>query len=1351
MKRRMMAQADNTEAVNSSGFMHAIRISEHLLNRAEEMDFQFILDEMTALCGARFGVMNLFDAAGLSFHTVAVSGLSKLVRKGIDLLGFNPVGKFWVPDPGRNAFLDKAVITRYDSLSEMVGDVIPPHLSSLLTGTFQLGNVFLLKIASSSELLGDITILMQKDDAFSHEEVATLCLHQIGNALYRYRSAENLIYSRKFARAILETTKDGFWLLDAADGRILDVNESYCLLSGYERTELLSMNITDLEVVETPSDTAEHIRRIRDIGSDRFQTRHRRKDGGLIDMDITVTWMDGEKPCFICFCRDITSRLQAEEALRESEVKRIALFSTMAEMVVLHELVCDDQGIPVNYRITDCNAAFTKATGISGEDALGRLATEVYGTAEPPYLKEYADVALSGAPRHFETYFLPLEKSYLVSVVSLEKNRFATITTDITGEKQVEQALERERDLFTAGPVFTIEWAPTEGWPVRTVSSNVADILGHAPEEMKSEGFSYTSLIHPEDLTWIGPEVTHHIENEVDVFEQSYRLMTKAGEYRWFHDFTKLVRNEHGMVVAIIGYLYDQTIQKEAQDALVAEGYRLASIIEGTHVGTWEWNVQTGEAAFNDRWAEIIGYTLAELQPVSIKTWTTFAHPDDLKGSGELLEKHFSGELDYYEYESRIRHRNGDWIWILDRGRVVSRTEDGKPLMMMGTHQDITNRKNEEEALRIAKEHAESANKAKSQFLANMSHEIRTPLNGVIGFTELLKNTPLTPVQQQYVNNAHVSGNLLLGIINNILDFSKIEAGMMNLEIIRTDMVDLLENSVDVIAHAAERKNIEVLLDMDQTMPRYAMADPFRLQQILGNLLGNAVKFTEKGEVTLKVFYKAGSKESGTFSFSVCDTGIGISESQMERLFKAFSQADGSTTRKFGGTGLGLVISDLLAREMGSRIHISSRPGEGSVFHFDLTTDILEDEHIGMNPLTGINRCLVVDDNSRSRTILTELLASWHIETTSCDNGLAAMKILETDRPFDVVICDYHMPYIDGLETIRLIRKKLGFSPEKQPIFLLHASSDSAELHRECDELGIRFRLTKPVRPRDLYTALTSLLVLPGGPFPSPAPEHQPDESHTEPEQLPEQSRMTILVADDVCINMMLIKALIQHLLPHAILFEAENGLKALAMYRENNPDLILMDVQMPDMDGIEAAKNIRMLEKDSLSHTPIIALSAGVLKEEKERCLAAGMDAFLPKPLEAGKLKALIDRLLAGKSGRTRNPHFDRSRLLERFEDASFVTELLTLSRPEISRQIESMAESTRNRDVDALRKQAHKLKGTSLNLEFNELATLSDKLAEMVANNHNPDYSGIEALRIEMLAEWAMVKASIDPHAMS
>lgn len=574
----------------------------------------------------------------------------------------------------------------------------------------------------------------------------------------------------------------------------------------------------------------------------------------------------------------------------------------------------------------------------------------------------------------------------------------------------------------------------------------------------------------------------------------------------------------------------------------------------------------------------------------------------------------------------RKQDQHGKTIWV-DTTRIPLSNVQGSTTGILIALEDITERKLVEEELQAAKDAAEDASRAKSEFLANMSHEIRTPLNGVIGFTDLLKTTQLSEIQEQYVKNANISGHTLLGIINDILDFSKIESGMMSLEMIRTDMVELLETSIDLIKLAAGEKKLEVLLAIEPDMPRYAIVDPVRLKQILANLLSNAVKFTDHGEVELKVTFESNVAAQGTFHFSVRDTGIGISVEQQRKLFKAFSQADGSTTRRFGGTGLGLIISELIANQMNSTIKIVSQPEQGSNFSFSLFTSVEAGDKYDISRLAAVKRCLVIDDNSNNRIILEHLLVNWGINCVSCANGAEAVAVLEQSGSFDLIICDFHMPGLDGLATIELLRRNPCMQQGGIPVILLHSSSDDALLHQRCEELGVLFRLSKPVKSEDLYRYIIGAVASThenSRPLPMIAPPLTVSPLAT--------SKFSILIAEDIEMNMILLASILKKILPNSRFIIARNGRQAVRIWQNEKPDLIFMDMQMPEVDGLKATMQIRESEKTFGGHTPIVAITAGATLEEHNRCLAAGMDFFVTKPIVIDKISEVVTRFLSKK-----------------------------------------------------------------------------------------------------------------------
>jgi signal transduction histidine kinase/DNA-binding response OmpR family regulator len=661
----------------------------------------------------------------------------------------------------------------------------------------------------------------------------------------------------------------------------------------------------------------------------------------------------------------------------------------------------------------------------------------------------------------------------------------------------------------------------------------------------------------------------------------------------------------------------------------------------------------------------------------------------------------------------------------------------------------VINKKKVEATLLKAKVEADIASKFKSEFLANMSHEIRTPLNGVIGFTDLLLRTPLNKIQQQYTENVNTSGHSLLGIINDILDFSKIEAGKMELDFIKTDLIELAEQSCDIIKYHTSLKGIEFLLNIQPGLPRFAVTDPQRLKQILINLLSNAVKFTQKGEVELKLLFVEKDDKKGYFKFSVRDTGIGIKPEQQIRLFKAFAQADSSTTRKFGGTGLGLTISNMLAEKLGSKIEIRSDFGKGSDFFFTLEAEYEFGEKPVHGSLADIKRVLVIDDNDNNRMILEHTFTNLGIGFVGINNGHSAIKIIEESGTFDVIIVDYHMPFLNGLETVRIIREKLGLIPERQPVILLHSSSDDIKIYEECKKLGVKYNLIKPVKSNELLYYLQNI-------HDGTILETRDVETilAAEDEEFPGDLRPVILIAEDVLMNMMLAKTFIKQIIPGAVILEARNGIEAVEIAKKRLPDLIFMDVQMPEMGGIEATIHLRNYEQQTGVRMPIVALTAGAIKEEKEKCLSAGMDCFLTKPIETKALQIILRQFLIRSDNQeteiqheTANNenivHFDRNQLMENINhNQTLFIELIEMTPEQFSGDIALLKNSIYNNDIEKIRKAAHAIKGVSLGMCFNHLAELA-KWIELDSEKDTP--MKIKARFNELVAEWELIKEII------
>jgi PAS domain S-box-containing protein len=724
--------------------------------------------------------------------------------------------------------------------------------------------------------------------------------------------------------------------------------------------------------------------------------------------------------------------------------------------------------------------------------------------------------------------------------------------------------------------------------------------------------------------------------------------------------------------------------------------------------------------SFNPAAERMLGYRADEM--VGKETPACFHDPDEVvrradEFSAELGETIEPGFEVFVAKARRDLPNEHEWTYVHKDGRrfpvllsvTALRDPDGSIHGFLGMVRDITEtreaqraleaelqeRKRREEELRVAKTAAESANRAKSEFLANMSHEIRTPLNAIIGMTELVLDSKLTTEQREFLKLVAESGDSLLLIINDILDFSKIESGRLILETAAFDLHEGLGDTMKSLGVRAHGKGLELACLIHPDVPRWVISDRTRLRQIIVNLVGNAIKFTDEGEVVLSVACEQQSDDEAVLHFAIRDTGIGISEEKLVSIFEIFEQADRSTTRKYGGTGLGLAISERLAELMGGRIRVESEPGRGSTFHVTLRVGLPRDKTIchriaASDRLDNV-RALVVDDNETNRRILEEVLLSWNMDPVCVPNAPQALEKMREansqDRPFEIVLTDSHMPDMDGFDLAEQIQKDKRI--DSAVIMMLTSGDRPGDVSR-CERLDIASYLLKPVKQSELLEAVVS--VLHGEATPEADRENAVAGMGTS------VSPLRILLAEDSLVNQKLAVALLERH-GHDVRV-ANNGREAIAAVDSDDYDLVLMDVQMPTLDGFEATAAIRARERDTGRHIPIIAMTAHALKGDRELCLEAGMDEYISKPIRAESLFRSIQRVVA--PSRFQVPERDSLSIVNWDEaldavggDRQILKTLIESLVEEAPAMLDAIQRAVRAGDTPALRLAAHTLKG--------------------------------------------------------
>jgi len=948
----------------------------------------------------------------------------------------------------------------------------------------------------------------------------------------------------------------------------------------------------------------------------------RRKTGGEFPAELVFSRATpGGRQILLASVRDLTERAQAQRALWESEVRFQAFMSHSPAIAFIK----DDAGryVYVNERFEEQFGVefHRQLAGKTDNDwlpsetsrAIAESDRQVFADGKPVRLIEVMPLA-DGQPSQWSVFKFPIAGSD-------GRTLLGGVGIDLSGQMQAERSLrEREaefRELFDNAPVAYHE-LDTENRITR-VNATELGMLGYAEEEMV--GRFVTDFI-VEELPEDAAEVSIGDELCFEATRRTFRM--KSGSTLPVLMRHQLITDASGAVRGTRSTLQDISALKRTEEELRRAQEQYRSIFENAIEGIFKTTPEGSFLSLNPALARIYGYdspeaVIRELRDVARQL---YVNPERHQEFTDLIAQH--GEVG--DFESEAYRRDGSVIWISERARAV-RDPDGRLLYYEGTVEDITSRRRAEDAITKARDAALESVRLKSEFLANMSHEIRTPMNGIIGMAGLLMDSELTPKQRDFTQTIAGSADGLLTIINDILDFSKVEAGMLVFEEIDFHLGNVVEGAVDLLAERALSKGIELASLVSSDVPTALRGDPGRVRQVLTNLLGNAVKFTEIGEVIVTAEKEQESETNVLVRFSVRDTGIGITSQQRARLFQAFMQADGSTTRKYGGTGLGLAICKQLVQQMGGDIGVESAPEKGSTFwftgRFPKQPAIASVAVSRKGALEGL-RVLVVDDNASNRTILHHMTTSWGMVEAHAGSGAEALAILHRDAArglaFDVIIVDLHMAPMDGATLARVIKSDPKLAAAR---LVMLTSLDRRDDPEAIHEVGVDAYVTKPVKQAPLFDCLMNVVAsgleprgIPAGLMPLPLVEKSA-------EPRPEQN-LRILIVEDNIVNQNVALHQLQKI--GYLADAADNGRLALDAIRRGSYDLIFMDCQMPVLDGYETTRELRRIE-GTARHTWIVAMTAHSLEGDRAKCLAAGMDDYLSKPVKTEDLRGALER----------------------------------------------------------------------------------------------------------------------------
>jgi two-component system sensor histidine kinase/response regulator len=902
------------------------------------------------------------------------------------------------------------------------------------------------------------------------------------------------------------------------------------------------------------------------------------------------------------------------------------------------------------------NPAFCKLTGYSEEEAKGQNISMLRsGQESHSRFQDLWDTILSG--KKWEGRLVDKRKDGSLydeemAVTPIRNSAgeivyFVAIKQDVTERKRAEQETLFKNALLQAQSETTIDGilAVDEAKKIILTNRQFAKMWGLLPG-MGSDGNDQAVLQH------VASQVANHqqfVERVVYLYEhreEKSRDEIRLKDGKVFDRYSAPLIDSAGDYRGRIWYFRDVTENMQAQEKLRASEEQFRQLAENINEVFFIMEPEPVRTVYlSPAFEEIWGRSRQEAydRPAAL---IEFVHPEDREPVRNFFFRRVPGSRADLEY--RIGRPDGAVRWISARISPMYDLE-GKCVRIVGIAEDVTARQQKEQALREtheklqaaleesrqfaadliqARDAADTANRAKSEFLANMSHEIRTPMNGILGMTELVLETELTEEQRDSLGLVKISAEALVNVVNDILDFSKIEAGKLDLESIPFDLRESLGETMRALDFRAHGKGLELIYEVQPDVPDALLGDPGRLRQVLVNLVGNSIKFTERGEILMSVSQEATSSEWVSLHFAVKDTGIGIPADKAQKIFEPFSQADGSTARKYGGTGLGLTICTKLVGMMKGRIWVETEEGRGSTFHFTASLGLQKEPATHPAPANPEQlrdlQVLIVDDNFTNRRILHSMVSRWGMRPTAVESGQAAIQALQTaksaGRSFQLLLLDCQMPEMDGFALAEHIQRDPDLGPVT--VMMLTSAGHLGDAAR-CRELGISAYLVKPFHQADLLAAIS-------GSLNKRAPQEESPALVTRYTLQEDKHRARILLAEDNLVNQTLAVRLLEK--RGYSVKVAGDGRGAVEAFETGQFDVVLMDVQMPGMDGFEATAAIRERERLTGGRIPIIALTAHALKGDEEQCLSAGMDGYVSKPIRAVELISMIERILANR-----------------------------------------------------------------------------------------------------------------------